>query len=168
VNAPDLAIRDATLTDAIAVAALYNHYIATSTSTFEVEPVDTDTMASRMRDLFDGGYPYLVAEKSGVVVGYAYAARYRPRAAYAHTVETSVYVATDTVSSGVGTALYTALFERLQDFPLHAALALIALPNPGSVALHEGFGFTRVGLLPEVGRKFNRWIDVGYWHRRLP
>lgn len=133
-NAPDLAIRDATLTDAVAVAALYNHYIATSTSTFEVEPVDTDTMASRMRDLFDGGYPYLVAEKSGVVVGYAYAA----------------------------------LFERLQDFPLHAALALIALPNPGSVALHEGFGFTRVGLLPEVGRKFNRWIDVGYWHRRLP
>jgi len=134
VSAPDFAIRDATLTDAVAVAALYNHYIATSTSTFEVEPVDTDTMASRMRDLFDGGYPYLVAEKSGVVVGYA----------------------------------YTALFERLQDFPLHAALALIALPNPGSVALHEGFGFTRVGLLPEVGRKFNRWIDVGYWHRRLP
>jgi len=134
VSAPDFAIRDATLTDAVAVAALYNHYIATSTSTFEVEPVDTDTMASRMRDLFDGGYPYLVAEKSGVVVGYAYAA----------------------------------LFERLQDFPLHAALALIALPNPGSVALHEGFGFTRVGLLPEVGRKFNRWIDVGYWHRRLP
>lgn len=133
-SAPDFAIRDATLTDAVAVAALYNHYIATSTSTFEVEPVDTDTMASRMRDLFDGGYPYLVAEKSGVVVGYAYAA----------------------------------LFERLQDFPLHAALALIALPNPGSVALHEGFGFTRVGLLPEVGRKFNRWIDVGYWHRRLP
>jgi phosphinothricin acetyltransferase len=164
---PTPSIRDATLLDADTIAAIYNHYIATSTATFEVDQIGGDEEATRMRGVVDGGYPYLVAEVDGQVVGYAYAAQYRPRAAYAHTVETSVYVATDTVSCGVGTALYTALFDRLQSFPLHVALAVIALPNPGSVALHERFGFTQVGQLPEVGRKFDRWIDVGFWHRPL-
>lgn len=166
-TSPTSTIRDATAADAAAIAAIYNHYIATSTATFEVDPVEQDSMEARMHEVIDGGYPYLVAEVDRRVIGYAYAARYRPRAAYAQTVETSVYVAHDTVARGIGTALYTALFERLRGFPLHAAIAGIALPNPGSVALHEKFGFTQVGQLPEVGRKFDRWIDVGYWHRSL-
>lgn len=164
-------IRDATPDDAAIVASIYDHFVLHTVATFECEPVGEEAMAVRMGEILEAGYPYLVAEAQGVVVGFAYAARFRPRAAYLHSVETTVYVAPGNVGSGVGTSLYAALFDRMRRLrvpnTVHSVFAGIALPNDPSVALHERFGFSSVGRLPEAGWKLGRWIDVGYWHRFL-
>ncbi len=108
--------------------------------------------------------PWLVAENdSGVVVGYAYASKWKGRCAYRHSAEVTVYLAPDAAAQGVGTRLYEALFSELRDRGIHTAIGGIALPNPPSVALHEKFGMKKVAHFAEVGHKFDRWIDVGYW-----
>lgn len=101
------------------------------------------------------------------MLGYAYAGPWKARAAYARTVETSVYVAVDASGQGLGRCLYAALIQRLQDAGMHALISGISLPNPASVALHESFGFAHVGNFRQVGHKFGRWIDVGYWQLLL-
>lgn len=168
---PEPAVRDATPDDAAAVAAIYDHYVVDTIATFECEPIGTEAMAERIAGVVADGYPYLVATLGGRVVGYSYAARFRPRAAYLHSVETTVYLAPDLIGAGVGTALYRELLTRLERLEcpstVHSAFAVIALPNKASIALHERFGFTWVGLLPEAGWKLGRWIDVGYWHRLI-
>ena len=108
-----------------------------------------------------------MAERGGAVVGYAYSASYRTRPAYARTRETSVYLAADAVGQGLGRALYDDLLARLRADGMHIALAVIALPNPASEALHRAYGFERVGVLPEVGYKFDRWIDTAFWALQL-
>ena len=104
----------------------------------------------------------LVADADGEVLGYAYSASYRPRPAYALTRETSVYLAADARGQGLGRRLYDALLPRLRDDGVHTAVALIALPNDASLALHRACGFTEVGVLRGVGRKFDRWIDTAW------
>ena len=99
--------------------------------------------------------------------GYAYAAPWRARAAYRHSVETSIYLAPGAGGRGLGARLYRALFAALPSH-VHAAIGGVSLPNPASVALHERLGFRKVAHFREVGRKFGRWIDVGYWQRLLP
>jgi phosphinothricin acetyltransferase len=107
--------------------------------------------------------PWLVIEDDGAFAGYARAAPWKTRAAYRHTVESSVYVDALFQRRGHARRLYVALIDELRDRRVHAVLAGIALPNPASVALHESLGFVPSGTLPQVGRKFERWIDVGYW-----
>lgn len=158
------AVRPATAADAAPIAAIYNHYIDGDIATFEVAPVSATDMAARIDDCLG---PWLVAEVDGEVAGYAYADRFRARAAYRHSVEVTVYLSPRHTGRGLGSALYGALFPLLREAGYHCALAAIALPNPGSVALHEKFGLRPVGTFREVGRKFDRWLDVGYWQVML-
>lgn len=159
---PSVAIRDASVEDAAAVRAIYNPYVERTTVTFETEPVSVEQMEARIGDA-TVEHPWLVAEIRGRVAGYAYATSWKSRCSYRLTAESAVYVADEFHRRGVGTALYGTLLDRLRRGPAHAVLAGIALPNPASVALHERSGFVKVAHLREVGRKFDRWIDVGYW-----
>jgi phosphinothricin acetyltransferase len=162
-------VRPAVLTDLPALTAIYNHYIVHSTITFDVRAF----AAEERRGWFDdhgvsGRHRLLVAAAAdGAVVGYATSSRWRPKAAYDTTVESSVYCHPDFVGRGVGTQLYTALFDALGGEDVHRVVAGIGQPNPASVALHERFGFRRVGVFTSVGRKFGRYWDVAWFERPL-
>ncbi len=159
-------IRPAQASDAAAIAAIYNHYIATTTISFEEEPVAVDDMARRIADV-GAKLPWLVFEQEGRVLGYAYATPWRVRSAYRFSVESSVYVAPDSARLGIGKRLYQALLEALRAREVHVVIGGIAQPNAASVALHEHMGFEQVAMFKQVGRKFDRWIDVGYWQLQL-
>lgn len=161
------AIREATEADAPAIAALYNPYVAETTITFEEVPVSAQQMAARVGEVQQAGLPWLVLEEGGALRGYAYATRWKPRSAYRFSVESSVYLAMGHTGRGHGRRLYEALFEALRARGVHAVIGGIALPNPASVALHERMGMAPVAQFREVGFKFDRWIDVGYWERLL-
>lgn len=160
-------VRDARPADAAAIAAIYNHYIEHTVVTFEEVPVSADEMAGRVAATAESFF-WLVAEVGGEVTGYAYAAPWHKRAAYRHSVETSVYLAHDRFGQGLGTLLYRELIDRLSGRDVHVAIGGVTLPNGASVALHEKFGYTKVAHYHEVGRKFGRWLDVGYWQITLP
>jgi phosphinothricin acetyltransferase len=159
-------IRAATAADAAAIATIYNHYIKNTTVTFEEASLGAIEMAQRIAAV-SADYPWLVRERDARILGYAYAARFHARSAYRFTVETTVYVANDTHRARIGTELYGSLLDRLRAQKLHRALGVIALPNEASVGLHEKFGFRKVGEFEEVGWKFGRWINVGYWELSL-
>jgi L-amino acid N-acyltransferase YncA len=157
-------VRTAGTNDAEAIATIYNHYVMSTVVTFEEEPVSVADMARRMEDVFGSALPWLVAEdENGRITGYAYATKWKVRAAYRYSVETTVYLGDSLGGKGVGTQLYTELFRRLKEQGIHAAIGGIALPNAASVALHEKFGMRKVAHFEEVGFKFGRWVDVGYW-----
>jgi phosphinothricin acetyltransferase len=111
--------------------------------------------------------PWLVAEMAGRTVGYALARPWKERSGYRFSVEVAVYVVPELAGRGVGTLLYSRLFEELAGRGVHAVIGGIALPNEASVALHEKFGMRKVAHFEQVGYKFGRWIDVGYWQRTL-
>jgi phosphinothricin acetyltransferase len=160
-------VRPATLDDLPALTDIYNHYVMHTPITFDVA---TFAPAQR-RAWFDehratGRHRLLVAEEDGHVRGYASTSRWRPKAAYDTTVESSVYVQHQHVGRGVGGQLYAALFDALTAEDVHTIVAGVALPNDASVALHERFGFIRVGVFTAVGRKFDRFWDVAWFQRR--
>lgn len=159
-------IRPATPADAAAIAAIYNHYVATTTISFEEAPVAVDEMARRILDV-GAKLPWYVYERAGAVLGYAYATPWRVRSAYRFSVESSVYVHKDCARQGIGRRLYRVLLDELRERGLAVVIGGIAQPNPASVALHEAFGFRKVAHFERVGRKFERWIDVGYWELQL-
>ena len=160
-------IRSAIGDDVAAIARVYNHYILHSVATFEVDAVSVEEMANRIELIRSQGFDWLVADQSGEVVGYAYSGKWAARCAYKHSAESSVYLSPGHVGQGVGSRLYERLLEGLSDKGMHTAIGGIALPNEGSVALHEKFGFEKAAHYREVGFKFGRWIDVGYWQRLL-
>jgi phosphinothricin acetyltransferase len=155
-------IRPAHSADAPAIAAVYNHYVLHTPITFEEEAVSGDEIAARLQEV-QAGLPWLVAEREGVVIGYAYASRWKSRCAYRYAVETTVYVDQAARGAGVGSKLYQALIGDLRGRSMHSLIGGIALPNAASVALHEKFGFRKVAHFEQVGWKFKQWIDVGYW-----
>jgi phosphinothricin acetyltransferase len=124
-------------------------------------------MGHRVHEVLDLDLPWLVLEEEGAVIGYACAVRWKSRAAYQHSVESTIYLAPELSGAGRGVALYSALMEQLKLLGVHCVLAGIAQPNEASVGLHEKLGFSKVAHLAEVGRKFDRWVDVGYWQRVL-
>lgn len=159
-------IRPATPADADAVAELYNHYIRHTVITFEEDLIDGAEIARRMRTVTDAGWPWLVAcdpDRGDAVVGWAYAGRWRERASYRYSVEAAVYLADGASGRGWGSRLYEALLPLLREGGARAVMGGIALPNEASVALHEKFGFEKVAHFKDVGRKFDQWLDVGYW-----
>lgn len=162
-----LTIRPAAASDAAAIAAIYNHYVAHTVITFEEEPVPTTEMARRVEGVLSASLPWLVAEDGGHVRGYAYAARWKDRAAYRHSVEISAYLDHEHTGRGIGSMLYGHLIPILRDRGVHAVMAGIALPNEASVALHEKLGLRKVAHFVQVGFKLDRWIDVGYWQQIL-
>jgi len=162
----DMNIREVSMGDVAQICEIYNYYIAETLVTFEEDPLTEMQMRERIEH-YVASYPWFVCELDGKIVGYSYASKFHQRAAYRHTVETTVYVRKGFERRGIGKALYVPLFAHLVEHGCHAVLAVIALPNPGSVGLHEALGFSRVGTLLEVGRKFDQWIDVGYWQKNL-
>jgi phosphinothricin acetyltransferase len=162
-----ISIRPATLGDAAAICAIYNPYVADTTISFEEEAVDAADMARRIADVHDAGLPWLVAQAEGRVLGYAYATKWRARPAYRTSVESTVYTGLDAAGRGIGTLLYRALLDELRRREVHMVIGGIAQPNERSVALHEKMGFRKVAHFSEVGRKFGRWVDVGYWELKL-
>jgi phosphinothricin acetyltransferase len=163
----EIAVRPATVADAAAVAGVYNHYVRETTITFEEAEVPSSEIARRIQEVEGASLPWLVAERKGVVVGYAYAARWHSRSAYRYSAEITVYVDAGHHRVGIGSRLYDRLFPILQARGIHTLLAGIALPNEPSIALHEKFGLAKVAHLRDVGFKFDRWVDVGYWQGTL-
>jgi phosphinothricin acetyltransferase len=163
----ELTIRDADpAADAAACAAIYAPAVEDSIISFELEAPGAEEIADRMRH-YGETHPWLVAERGGEVVGYAYACEFNPRPAYRWSASVSVYVGAGQRGEGRGRALYEELFARLRRQGLRMACAGITLPNPASVGLHEALGFERVGLLREIGWKQGQWLDVGWWQLEL-
>lgn len=160
-------IRPAAPADVDRISAIYNHYIATTTISFEEEPVAAADMQQRIDGVASANLPWLVMCEGDTLIGYAYATRWRVRAAYRYSVESSIYLDPDYAGKGAGSALYEALLAELQQRELHLVIGGIAQPNEASVRLHERLGFRKVAHFSEVGLKFGRWIDVGYWELRL-
>jgi len=150
------------------VARIYAHYVRTSAATFEVDPPAAEEMASRFADLQARGLPYLVAERDGAVLGYAYAGLYRTRWGYRYTVEDSVYVDKDCIGLGIGRRLLSELIGRATALGFRQMIAVIGdSANAASIALHSQLGFRVIGALPSTGRKFDRWIDSVLMQRPL-
>ena len=160
-------IRAVTKEDHKQIAAIYNHYIADSVATFETELVSSTDIKNRIKQVAKRAFPWLVCELDGVVIGYAYADVWKERTAYQHCAEVTAYLAPEASGQGAGTALYDALLNELSNRELKALIAVITLPNESSVKLHEKFGFEKAGHFSEVGRKFDQWLDVGYWQKSL-
>jgi len=159
-------IRPCTAADTRRICDIYNHYIRETVITFEESPIDEAEMARRIESVVPQ-LPWLVFETDGAIAGYAYAAPWKARAAYRHSVESSIYLAPPFIGQGLGLKLYAALIDELRRRGLHCVIGGAALPNPGSVALHEKLGFTKVAEFSQVGFKFGRWIDVAYWELLL-
>lgn len=155
-------IRDFSEKDADQIVAIYNHYIEHSHHTFETEHINKTEMASRISVILKH-YPFIVYEENGKILAYAYATRWKHRQAYDNTAEASIYVDPNCKGKGIGTKLYAQLIQKLKQKELHCILAGISLPNEASIYLHENLGFKKAGVLKEVGYKFGKWIDVGYW-----
>ncbi|MFB9315060.1 GNAT family N-acetyltransferase [Nocardioides plantarum] len=158
----EMSVRDAVAADLPAIKAIYDEQVAHGLATFDTVPPPL----AYWQDRLDSPDHLLVAvdrTDGETVLGYAYSSTYRPRAAYDRTKEVSVYLDEPARGRGVGRALYDDLLARLRTDGIHTVLAVIALPNPASEALHRGFGFERVGLLPEVGYKLGRWVDTAFY-----
>lgn len=156
-------IRTVTKQDATSIAKIYNHYIENTTITFEEICISSVDISERIQKVINAQLPWLVIEKNGVLLGYAYATPWKERSAYRFSVEVSVYLSLQAQGKGFGSKLYHALFAELRKLPIHAVLAGISLPNPASIALHEKLGMAQVAHFPQIGRKFDQWLDTVYW-----
>lgn len=163
----ECAIRTATLDDVLSVQEIYAHYVQTSAATFELEVPDLAEMRRRFRTIVEGGLPYLVADSSGEIGGFASATQFRPRAAYRYTLENSVYVRADLVGNGIGGRLLHELLEECRATDYRQMIAVIGGKNPVSVALHTRAGFREAGTLHSVGLKFGEWHDLLLMQREL-
>jgi phosphinothricin acetyltransferase len=163
-----LHIRPATHSDLPRLTEIYNHYVINTAVTFDIEPYTVERRTPWFNQFGTSGrHRLLVAEIDSRIIGYAGSTKFRPKAAYDTTVETSIYCASDAVHKGAGSALYGALFEALAGEDIHRIVAGYTLPNPASAALHARFGFKPVGVFRENGRKFGRYWDVTWTERPL-
>ena len=159
-------IRPAVREDLPRLTEIYNHYVLNTPVTFDAEPYTVERRGAWFSQFAGAGrYRLLVAEENQSVLGYAGTTRFRPKAGYDTTVETTVYCAPEAVGKGIGKRLYTALFEALRGEDIHRYVAGYALPNPATAALHERFGFKVVGVFSENGRKFGKYWDVCWVER---
>lgn len=165
---PAAVVRDARDGDLAAIQPIYAHHVLHGLATFEEVPPSTEELAARRAEVAARGLPYLVAELGGEVVGYCYATPYRPRPAYRHTIEDSIYVADGLGGRGIGAALLGALIARCELGPWRQMIAIIGdSGNAGSIALHRRLGFQTAGTLRSVGFKLGRWVDSVVMQRAL-
>jgi len=162
----DTTIRPAEKNDLPALLDIYNHYVLNSPATFDIAPRTLEQRGEWFRQFSSAGkYRCFVAAKDGVAVGWASSSRFKERAAYDTTIETSIYLSPAAAGRGLGRVLYTTLFDALAQEDIHRIFAGVTLPNEASVRLHEAMGFRQTGVQPEVGRKFGRFWDVGQFFR---
>lgn len=163
-----LVVRDAAEEDMAAVRAIYAYYVERTTASFEEVPPDIEEMRRRRADVIARGLPYLVADREGEILGFAYAGPFRTRSAYRHTIEDSIYIAPLVVGRGIGRALLGGLVERCTTLGYRQMIAVIGdSANYASIGVHRALGFNQEGVLRGVGLKFGRWIDVVIMHRPL-
>lgn len=156
-------IRPVTPHDAAAICGIYNHYVENTTISFEEAPLSQTEMEERIRTI-SAKFPYIVHEdESGEINGFAYINKWRERSAYHRSAEISIYIKDGFQGKGLGTTLMDKLIGETRKTGIHALVAGITIPNHNSIALHEKFGFEKIGHFKEIGQKFGRWIDVGYW-----
>jgi phosphinothricin acetyltransferase len=161
-------IRACTVADLDGVQAIYAHHVRTGFGTFEEEPPSVAEMRQRFEALVAHDFPFLVAVIDGRLAGYAYAGPFRPRAAYRHTCETSVYVAADAQRQGVGRELMLRVIGECQRLGKRQMLAVIGdSANAASIGLHTALGFEPVGVFKNIGYKFGRWVNVVLMQRAL-
>ena len=161
-------IRPATPADAPVVGDIYGHHVLHGLGTFEEIPPSNEEIAGRIAAVQDRGLPYLVAEDEARVIGFAYAAPFRPRAAYRYTVEDSVYIAPDAIGKGVGKALVSRVIAECEALGLRQMVAVIGdSENAGSIGLHRSLGFEHAGVGRAFGYKLGRWVDIVWMQRSL-
>lgn len=164
----DITVRDATREDVAAIHAIYAYHVLHSVASFEEVPPGEVEMNRRREEILAKGFPYLVAERQGVVRGYGYCNSFRPRSAYRHTVEDSVYVAPDAVGQGFGRAVMREVIRRATALGMRQMMAVIGDSASGaSIKMHESLGFHRVAVLKSVGFKLGRWVDGVIMQREL-
>lgn len=155
-------IRKVTIEDAQQLVDIYNHYVLNTVVTFDDLPFTVDAFKDKIESIYKI-YPFFVFEEDNKILGYAYANKWREKPAYKFTVESTVYLHHEAFGKKIGTTLYTALLKQLKEQHYHVVVGGLTLPNEASVKLHEKFGFKQVSHFKEVGLKFNRWLDVGFW-----
>ncbi|MGO4956202.1 N-acetyltransferase family protein [Luteococcus sp. Sow4_B9] len=165
---PRLQIRAATHEDLPVITEIYNEAGVGTTASYDLEPVSVENRRVWLDERINGGTPVLVAEDDGTVLGYASYGTFRDKAGYAHTVEHSVYVARGARALGVGRMLMLALIDRARGDGVHAMIGVLDADNEASVHFHEKLGFVEVGRLPQVGRKFDRWLDAVFMQLTFP
>jgi phosphinothricin acetyltransferase len=161
-----MTIRAATESDLTGIAAIYGHEARTGIATFDTEPRPIGQWRERLESTSRGDH-LLVATSNEAILGYAESTAYRPKPCYAATRETSIYLTTESQGQGLGRQLYDDLLGWLVADRIRTVVAAVALPNPASLALHRVSGFDEVGVMREVGRKFDRWIDVLWFQKSL-
>jgi len=163
----DLTIRGATEDDAGAIAAIYAHHVLNGTASYDLDPPPAEFHRDKIRRIAAAGWPFLVAEVDGEVVGYAYVTQFRDRAAYRFTAENSIYVHPDRMGRGVGKTLLKALLDRASAYGFRTIIAVIGGAEPASIAVHAALGFREAGRLTGVGWKNERWLDSVYMQIEL-
>lgn len=156
-------IRKVELSDTAAICDIYNYYIENTAVSFETVAVKETEMKERITNIINWGFPYNVIEVNGRIAGYYYISKWKERCAYSSTKEVTIYLDKDMTGKGLGSLLYEHLFKSIDRKSTHVLMAGICIPNEGSVKLHEKFGFRQVAHMKEVGWKFEKWQDVGYW-----
>ncbi|WP_457089085.1 N-acetyltransferase family protein [Microvirga sp. P5_D2] len=163
-----LTLRTSTEADIPAITAIYAHAVQHGTASFELDPPDEAEMARRRAAILEGGYPYIVAEREGGILGYAYAGAYRTRPAYRSTVEDSIYISPSAQGQGIGRLLLEALIKECETRDFRLMVAVIGdEDSKGSIALHKSLGFELVGILKGVGYKHGRWLSTVLMQRPL-
>lgn len=155
-------IRLVEVNDAAQICDIYNYYVKNAIATFVEIPFSVPEMETKIQDI-SVSFPWFVYEENGIILGYAYANKWNERAAYRHTLESSIYLKNGTLNKGIGTMLYQSLLDEISKSDYHVVIGGISLPNEASVRLHEKFGYHKSAHYKEVGFKFEKWIDVGYW-----
>ena len=155
--------------DLSALLDIYNHYVRETPITFDIEPRTVNQRQEWLASFAPTGrYQCFVAVENGRAIGWASSHRFKERAAYDTTIETSIYLSSDSTGHGLGRALYETLFDAIANEDIHRIFAGATLPNAASVRLHEAMGFRLIGIQPEVGRKFERFWDVALFFKDVP
>ncbi|MCP4294608.1 MAG: N-acetyltransferase [Proteobacteria bacterium] len=155
-------IRPVQVDDAEQICDIYNFYVQNTIISFETEIVSVEEMKLRIQSKAPKA-PWIIYLEERVIIGYAYAGKWRERVAYENCVESSVYLSQSVTGRGIGSRLYKELMKRIKQAGYHTVLGCIALPNEESISLHEKLGFEKIAHFKEVGKKFSQWVDVGYW-----
>ena len=163
-----ITIRPSTDADSGAITRIYGHHVLHGTGTFETTPPSEDDMRARRADVLGKDLPWLVAERDGQVLGFAYGNWFKPRPAYRFSVEDSIYLAPEAAGQGLGKALLSELLQRLEAGGIRKVMAVIGdSANAGSVGVHTALGFSRVGVVANCGWKFDRWLDIVLMEKTL-
>ena len=159
-------IREVKLSDAKAIVDIYNYYILNTNITFEEKQLTVDDMEERIIEK-TAKHPWIVYERDGQVIGYAYLSGWHSRSAYRYSNEASIYLDSNEKGHGIGKELFGQLLEVSKGYGVHTIVSGITIPNAESISLHEKFGFKKIAEFKEIGFKNNKWLNVGYWQKLL-